>query len=45
MNGTFSLLMSTNEVYRDTDRTRWTTLDLEDSWYLQSLLWRHNPDI
>lgn len=30
MNGTFSPLMSTNEVYRDTDRTRCLTLDIED---------------
>ena len=30
MNGTFSPLMSTNEVYRDTDRNRCLTLDLED---------------
>ena len=29
MNGTFSALMSTNEVYRDTDITRCLTLDLE----------------
>lgn len=30
MNGTFSALMSTNEVYRDIDRTRCLTLDLDD---------------
>ena len=30
MNDTFSALMSTNEVYRDADRTRCLALDIKD---------------